>query len=532
MTSSALILFAMATRDVPANLIQEATERYRKRAKEQFRAFLDEKYKEMNNIILENLPSINGLPLNAFLNRMRGVIPLGHHTPSTLQKMLDDELERLNNANHDPAIESKLTHEDKIQAVRTFCRAAADPKDRDIYSTWLGSNVASLNEALANCLGTEHRDLTQETCFTIAYLARQFHFQMNDKLDLVIAALVRAMAMALIPWESYVEQYREAKERHNDIELARGRTVAFHHPRMEYQFSEVNHGVLGCIYYTLGDLLFSCPIPKLIHFFECRIFRRREMTRNLLFTILHVVVVNLTELKAEAERLSSLAKQATATTIRGSDRAGPLTSRRGKLYSESMWSELPANLYSDIIRVYNDRNRANKVLINEIMALLRAHAPEKLPMFEEATLKALELYTGSGGGRLTETYQIGRPTTGDSTAAAARRRKSTQPHDATSGIANGGKPGANITSGTLTSGEPTAINRPSRILAHLPTVADTQIQTEKFGENLSSGTSSSTESSEGNYSSESNKQESKISRRTIIVPKISDLMQPNRVFRK
>ncbi|KAA0183503.1 hypothetical protein FBUS_00708 [Fasciolopsis buskii] len=531
MASSVMILFAMDTRQVPAKIIQEATERYHKRAKEQLRSFLVNKYKDLTNVILENLPSINGLPLSAFLNRMRGVIPLGLQTPTSLNRLLDGELELISSGNkQDPAAETNITHEDKIQAVRIFCRAAADPNNLEVYSKWLGLNAAILNEALANCLGTEHRDLTQETCFTIAYLARKFHFQMTTKLDLVIGALVRAMATTLIPWESYVEQYRDAKERHNDIELARGRNIAFHHPRMEYQFSEVNHRVLGCIYYTLGDLLFNCPMPKLIHFFECRIFRRREMTRNLLFTILHVVVINLNELKSEAERLATLAKQLSSENLPSLDGAGPLTSRRGKLYSETMWNDLPANLYSDIIRVYNDRNRANKMFINEIMALLRAHAPEKLPIFEEATLKALELYTGSGGGRLTETYQIGRPTTGEGSGSGSRRRKSLQAHDANAGGVNGAKAGTSTISGTLISGEASGISRQSRILAHLPAVTDNQ-QTEKPAEKQSSETNS-TSSSEGNYSSESNKQESKISRRTIIVPKIPDLMQTTRVFRK
>ncbi|KAA3679278.1 uncharacterized protein DEA37_0001006 [Paragonimus westermani] len=525
MASSVEILFAMDTEKVSGTILKEAEEKYHKRAKDMFKSYLKKQSATLNNIILENLPSINGLPLSAFLSRMQGFTPLTRHGLSPVGKIIEQEVAKLMDTtqlSEDGTTSLKVSSHDKIQAIRTLCKLAVEPRDYEKMAEWLTHNAALLNEAVATSMSTDSRDLIQELCIGIAYLARKFRFSLYDKLELVIAALVRAMAIALIPWESYVEQFREAKEHHNDLELARGRQIIFHHPRIEYQFHEVNHRVLGCIYYTLGDLLFSCPSPKLIHFFECRIFRRKEMTRNLLFTILHVVVINLAEIQAEAERLVNLDRQPSSVSVPASRSMTPLMSRRGKIYSETLWHELPANLYSDIIRVYNDRNRANKILINEIMVMLRTHAPDKLPLFEEATLKALEMYTGAGGGRLTGTYPIGRPATardgentptGTGASATQRRRKSLAGPDTTSGA------------GTEKTSEAVGRQRSSRI-----TLMDTD-QTDKTTENQSIE-SADYSSSEGNYTSDSTRHELRISRRTIIVPKIPELVLPNRGHRK
>ncbi|CAL8075325.1 unnamed protein product [Calicophoron daubneyi] len=521
MTSSVAILFAMDTRNVPAPILQEADARYHKRAKEQYKAYMGKQYEKLCNVVIENLPSINGLPLSAYLNRMRGVMPMFRLGTTPLESLIETDVSKLIEADSGSSSDGKVTAQEKVQAIRNLCRYAADPKDADVFSNWLGTNAHTLNEGIANSLGTDNRDLMQELCFGVAYLTRAFRFGMHDKLELVIAALVRAMALALIPWENYVEQFRDAKERHNDIELARGRPIVFHYPRMEYLFSEVNHRVLGCIYYTLGDILFNCPTPKLIHFFECRIFRRKEMTRNLLFTILHVVVINLTDLQSEAEHLADLEKKSGLGAKPMGRTTSPLSSRRGKPYSESMWNDLPGTLYADIIRVYNDRNRANKVLINEIMAMLRALAPEKLPLFEEATLKALELYTGAGGGRLTETYQIGRAGQmgREGEGSTSQRRRKSGAAKSIAGTAVAGTSAGEKDGGTGAQRSSTTTN------------VDAE-QAEKPAETRRSSSSSTETSSEVNYSSDSNKQETQISRRTLIVPKIPDLIQPTRTHRK
>lgn len=527
MSGTLSILYAMDTKKIPNEILQEAEARHYKRSKEAFRNFMEKKCASSNNVILDNLPSINGLPLSAFLRRMHGFEPLTRHGLIPVHKILEEEVAKLmdttyvsENGTSTPSVSSQ----DKLMAIRTLCKLSVDPKDYEKMAEWLVHNAGLLNEAIAASLSSECRDLLQELCVGIAFLARQFRFQLYDKLELVIAALVRAMAIALIPWESYVENFRDAKERHNDLELARGRQFIFHHPRMEYQFHETNHRVLGYIYYTLGDLLFSCPSPKLIHFFECRIFRRKEMTRNLLFIILHVVVINLPEIQSEAEELFNVGRQPSSVSVVPDRSLTPLMSRRGKIYSEAMWNELPANLYADIIRVYNDRNRANKVLINEIMAILRSQAPDKVPLFEEATLKALEMY--SGGGRLGETYQIGRSAVsreGEGTAISMgttgghRRRKSL--------VGTEINTGTGIAIGTAErSGEVPSRQRSSRMN---PGETD---QTDKTTENQSLNTTSSSTSS-ANYSSESVKKELKISRRTVIVPKIPDLT-PSRGHRK
>ncbi|KAG5443850.1 hypothetical protein CSKR_202883 [Clonorchis sinensis] len=523
MATSLAVLFAMSTRKVPGEILREAEERYHRRAKEHFKKYLKDENEKMNNVILDSLPSVNGYPLSAFLSRMRGYTPLIRHGMTPLEKILEEkiaDLSDMSQTSEDGYNKLKVSSREKICAMRTICKLAVDEDDRERMGNWLANNAGLLNEAVAASLATECRDLLQELSIGISFLARQFRFRLYDKLELVIAGLVRSMAIVLVPWETYVEQFRDAKEHHNDLELARGRQLVFHHPRIEYQFHEANHRVLGCIYYTLGDLLFSCPSPKLIHFFECRIFRRKEMTRNFLFTILNVVVTNLSEIQSEAEQLANVEKQPSSVSIIAGRSVTPLMSRRRKIYSEALWNELPANLYADIIRVYNDRNRANKVLINEIMAVLRSHAPDKLPMFEEATLKALEMYTGGGGGRLTETYQIGRQAAGrdgEGTptgigASGAQRRKKSVLGDTAAG------PGIE-----KAAGEAGGRRKSSRL-----TLVEID-QTDKT-DNRTIDTSSST-SSEVNYSSDSSKQEQNISRRTLIVPKIPDLVPSSRGHR-
>ncbi|VDQ00819.1 unnamed protein product [Trichobilharzia regenti] len=369
-----------------------------------------------------------------------------------------------------------------------------------------------MNECIASTLSTEHRDLIQEACYTVAYLARVYRFKMYDKIEVVIATLVRTLAVLLLPWENYVEQYREAKERHNDMELARGRSILFHYPQMQCSFSEASHRVIGCIYYTLGDLIFSLPSPKLICFFECRIFRRKEMTRTLLFTILHVIILNLSELRSEAEKLSS--EEGTISVTE------PSGGKKYQIHSEAMWNELPANLYSDIIRVYNDRNRTNKVMITEIMAMLRAEAPEKLPLFEEATLKALELYTGGSAGRVGETYQIGRTAGREndvSGTSSGRRGRSNLTHD-TSGL---------TTKPTATSQITTDKARKSGHSSNELSLIEAQKKSDDVSDESSDFSTSS-----NTYSTVFTRTDSHLQRKSFIPPKLPNLIPPKNPRKK
>ncbi|CAH8870759.1 unnamed protein product [Trichobilharzia szidati] len=517
MATTSYFHFAMYTRYIPLSVIKTAVNRYLENEKNKLDKYLNEKYEKASNVIIESLPSITGLPLSAFLNRMLGVAPMVQPANMSIGNILDEICEKLSIQDME-ASETirKTTYYEKISALRTLCQISANSDNHQAFEEWLSMHRGLMNECIANTLCTEHHDLIQEACYAVAYLARVYRFKMYDKIEVVIATLVRALAVLILPWENYIEQYREAKERHNDLELARGRSILFHYPQMQLSFSEAKHRVIGCIYYTLGDLIFSLPSPKLICFFECRIFRRREMTRTVLFTILHVVVLNLSELRSEAVRLSSEERPIRITEPSG----GPLTSKKYQIYNEAMWNELPANLYSDIIRAYNDRNRTNKVMITEIMAMLRAQAPEKLPLFEEATLKALELYTGGSAGRVGETYQIGRTTGREndvSGTSSARCRRSNLPHD-TGGLTTKATANSQITTDKARKSGYSS-NEPSLIEVH------------KKSDDVSAASSDFSTSS-NTYSTIFTRNDGHLQRKSFIPPKLPNLIPPKIPSRK
>nr|CDS18612.1 hypothetical protein EgrG_000640600 [Echinococcus granulosus] len=191
--------------------------------------------------------------------------------------------------------------------------------------------------------------------------------------EVLIDTLIRLMSRALIPREKNITAYREARQIHEERESIKKSLVIFHPPPLTYNYCEISHRLIGVIYYTLADVLFSIPLPELIRFFTFRIFRRREMARLLLFQILDSLVTNLSEIQEEAEKLAAKAE------VLG-------------MYDENIWRLLPSVLYMDILRAFSEINIANREYPNTVLNVLRAQATLKYPLMDEKTLANVQNY--------------------------------------------------------------------------------------------------------------------------------------------
>ncbi|VDN33211.1 unnamed protein product [Dibothriocephalus latus] len=278
--------------------------------------FLRELSHSVTNPLLDSLPSVNGIPRNAFLYRFAAVSPFTTTRKLNMSSYLDGLISLLSEATEEGRESSRppATSCEKYDALRQLREIAASEK----YSAQIYSEIVI------------------EACFTIAFLARRFHFELYDEMDSLIGALVRMVAVGMVPLENHVTLYREEADRHKDREMVSSRPLAFHFPRMRVKFAESQQRMVGIFYYTIADLLYSLPWPKLILFFECRIFRRKEMTRSLLFGILTSICMNLRELRSETDRLSKI------TPLPEADSAA--TAR--------LWEDLPANMYLELLRAY------------------------------------------------------------------------------------------------------------------------------------------------------------------------------------
>ncbi|KAL5967277.1 hypothetical protein TSMEX_004965 [Taenia solium] len=262
---------------------------------------------------------------------------------------------------------------EKVESLHTLRRVAATESLIAQFIQWMKTNSERLNDALASCLILDCQELAQECCFTIAFLARRLHFSMRGGVEILIDTLIRLMARALIPREKNITAYREARQLHEERQRLKKSLAIFHPPPLNYNYCEIYHHLIGVIYYTLADLLYSIPLPELIRFFTFRIFRRREIARLLLFKILDSVVSNLSEIQEEAGNLAA--------------ETGVL-----EMYDDNIWRLLPSVLYMDVLRAFSEINIANREYPNTVLNILRAQATQKYPLMDEKTVANVENY--------------------------------------------------------------------------------------------------------------------------------------------
>lgn len=390
--------------------------------------YLHNKYSNISNIILDNLPVINsGLSINEYLCRMMGW-NLDFREPPNKQAMMI-KLEQLCNklmtvqSNQTSKLSIDDIKEDvfnkQIQKLRFICQLALNGRTNNHFVEWLNakkSNVILLNEALNSCLKNfnfvlqNKKDFLAETCYTIGVLARTFRLQIKYKIHLVLNSLIYLLAKLMNPYEQYTKQYREAidnrnlKNRHytwtsSSLNLAQFR----------WNFNQNAHRLIGCIYFTLADLIHSCPIPNLIVLLARRSFKRKEMCRHLLFNILYTIVLKYDKLKEEAELLSKSK----------SVQANPISNT-----NQQNWNNLPGNLYMNLLRVYNESNHINKYLILEMLSMLKSQAWEKLPTFEESPYGTIDMQEASNNMIVRKLSRITMGPEITAIAAIARLRKS------------------------------------------------------------------------------------------------------------
>lgn len=324
--------------------------------------------KRETNSLLEHLASVDGIPLSAFLSRVCFVSTFVKTDVLLTEKILNEALNRL--ACDAPCGKDANVLE-KVESLHTLCKVAATESLVTQFIQWMKTNSERLNDALASCLILDSQELAQECCFAIASLARRLHFSMKGGVEILIDTLIRLMARALIPREKNITAYREARQLHEERERLKKSLALFHPPPLNYKYCEIYHRLIGVIYYTLADLLYSIPLPELIRFFTFRIFRRREMARLLLFKILDSLVSNLGEIQEEAENLAA--------------KAGVL-----EMYDENIWRLLPSVLYMDILRAFSETNIANREYPNAVLNILRAQATQKYPLMDEKTVANVE----------------------------------------------------------------------------------------------------------------------------------------------
>ncbi|VDM25137.1 unnamed protein product [Hydatigera taeniaeformis] len=325
--------------------------------------------KEINSV-LEHLASVDGISLSAFVSRVLYVSSPMKTDPTLTEKILSETIKCVT---YTAPCDNESNFLEKVESLHTLCKVAATESLIIPFIEWMKTNSERLNDALASCLIVDCQELAQECCFTIAFLARRLHFSMRGGVEVLIDTLIRLMARALLPREKNVTAYRDAQRLHEERDRLKKSLTIFHPPPLKYNYYEVYHRLIGIIYYTLADLLYSIPLPELVRFFTFRIFRRREIARLLLFQILDSVTGNISEIREEAENLAS-------------------KTEKSEMYDENIWRLLPSILYLDILRAYSEINIVDREYPNTILNILRAQATQKYPLMDEKTLANVEQY--------------------------------------------------------------------------------------------------------------------------------------------
>lgn len=406
------------TVNIPAEIMREAKARAEERNKASFKEFLQDQEQSKMHSVLGSLPSVTGLPRSVYLCRLCSIgefipgqrkvstISLIEGNLSVLTEFIDGK-QTTNVSRHSGTIK-------RIEALRQLCELANSTRRAKDFEEWAGRHSTQLHNAFIYCLNIENPIIVEETAVAISFLARKLHFALLKSADTLITAMVAVLAVAMTPTETHVEALRRALDFHQEMEITKTRSLTFHFPRQNYEFSEPKFRIIGYIYYALADFLYNVPHPFLIHYFQCRILRRKEMTRRLLFRILYAIVENLADLedfamkhcpKVEKPRAPPEVRAppikgifnpflSTATQQKSPEKDNEAESDtvmyKPDIYRKEQWENLPAKLYVEMFRAFKDRNPENQNIIANILTELKSISHVKLPTIDLTTANRLE----------------------------------------------------------------------------------------------------------------------------------------------
>nr|CDS29819.1 conserved hypothetical protein [Hymenolepis microstoma] len=389
--------------DIPVDIVNSANTQAKKHTKATFAAFLQNLEQPLIHPVLRSLSSVAGLPCSTFLCRLTAISEYnsGTHKVNTVA-IIKENLTIL--ADPDIQSPSKMVNSEKhISALRQLSELANTVGYAQDFEEWSMNNATELHDALISCLNSENPLIIEETAVTISFLARNLHFALLRSAETLITAMVAALAVAMTPTENHTESYRKAVELHKEFLVTKSTQLTFHYPRQDYDFYEPRFRVIGYIYYALADFLCNVPHPFLIHYFQCRILRRKEVTRTHLFRIIYAIVKNLTELEEFAKNICPRLEKAQdksdgqtlpvnrtvnevasstfqpRTTEKNNTESPENSTSELEFYQRDQWSSLPSKLYLEMLRISQEGNQENVNLISNIMAELQSISPIKLP---------------------------------------------------------------------------------------------------------------------------------------------------------
>lgn len=417
---------------VPKDIVEEAKKRHNQRSLKSFRDFRTDIASAQSTSLLNSLGSVVGLPRNSFLERIASIGEYVNPRKVPVVSVIEANINLLTDyMDHGGGHPKYVGTIQKTEALRQLSEIANTPTKLPDFESWTRVHTSSLHNALIFCLNIDNTSIVEEACIAITILARKLGFNMLKGAEQLVTGLVTALAVAMGPTESHTEQLRKALDFHAEIEMAKARPLEFHYPRVDYELEEPKFRTIGYIYFALADLFMSLPHPFLIHYFVCRILRRKEMTRTYLFKIFFAICDNLAELEERAREMcphidkpkpqkeekpaqkrvfNALSFPTTSTLQMDAKAASNKPGTSGKdtatrdnddesseswmykpdMYRKELWESLPQKLYTEMMRIYSDRNQENQNLIVNIMTVLRSISSVKLPLFDENMFHKLE----------------------------------------------------------------------------------------------------------------------------------------------
>ncbi|VDM31546.1 unnamed protein product [Hydatigera taeniaeformis] len=428
---------------IPLDIMLKAKERSMARSKEGLRDFCLSLEQPQMHSVLDCLPCVVGLPRNVFLNRLASIGEcVSKCRKVATVSIIETNIDAISDFIDEGAaasISKRVETVKRVEALRQLCELANTPRRLKDFDEWVKHHTTQLHNALIFCLNAENPVIVEEASLTIAFLARKLHFSLLKAAETLITAMVTAIAVAMAPTESHVEQMRKALDFHAEMEISKGRTLDFHFPRLNYEFVEPKFRPIGYVYYAIADFLYNVPHPFLIHYFQCRILRRKEMTRKHLFKILFALIENMGELeefakkhcpRVEKPKPQIVEKPPPNTGIfkpttpssgfpkQSSVRQGATDEAEGEsetwiykpeVYRREQWETLPSKLYVEMLRAYHDRNAENRNIIANIMAVLRSIAHVKLPALDLTSGSKLEYLRDDSIDRFSKRIRIATP---------------------------------------------------------------------------------------------------------------------------
>lgn len=369
---------------IDPKLLNEAKRLQALKSKQEFKSFVDGVLEKGTNPLLNSLITVSGCTRDVFLQRLTAQAEFEHVTNKTLDTIIQEtisELSNLSKTENDYVFgPTKPTNCRRYDLFRVLCEIASTSEHRPIFVEWCRNNSGSLCEMIVENLSLENPGVSIEACVCIASLARILRYSLFKGIELVIAAMIRIISIAMLPLESHISAFRAAQEVFTDAQILSTKPLTFHFAPLSLNFQECKFKLIGFCYFTTADLIWSIPHPKIIHFFQCRILRRKEITRLHLLQILASVVECLPELRREAAKV---------TAEYAPEPEKQFLDEHNTLYDQDSWKNLPVTMYAELLRIYNDPNMRNEGLIRGMLPVLKAHSGVNLPISKKEVLKTL-----------------------------------------------------------------------------------------------------------------------------------------------